>query len=224
MNYFAHGLPHVDRPYFLAGGALPDWLSAVDRKVRLRSKLLQPQLESADPVATELAAGALRHLHDDEWFHSTRGFVEVSAELTKLFRTQLDGGDGFYCGFLGHIATELLIDGCLAERYPAHLDRFYEALEQVDAETVTNHVAAWVGRPPESLAWFIELFRRLEYLRDYSDDGRLLLRLNQVLGRVKLTPLPDAAVDWLAPARVRIRERLPDLLPATQYEWPEESK
>ena len=37
MNYFAHGHRFVDDPYFLAGTAVPDWLSVVDRKVRVRA-------------------------------------------------------------------------------------------------------------------------------------------------------------------------------------------
>src|SRR3984957_18435669 len=40
MNYFAHGIRFVDRPWFLAGTALPDWLSVIDRRVRLRPKVM----------------------------------------------------------------------------------------------------------------------------------------------------------------------------------------
>ena len=36
MNYFAHGYRYIDRPWFLAGTALPDWLNVVDRRVRVR--------------------------------------------------------------------------------------------------------------------------------------------------------------------------------------------
>jgi hypothetical protein len=223
MNYFAHGLPHVDRPYFLAGTALPDWLSVVDRKVRLRARNLSPHLVSADPIAADLAAGAMRHLDDDGWFHTTRAFAEVSGELTALFREKLNGGDGFWCGFLGHVALELLLDAVLFERYPQRLDDYYAALAQVDSAVVEDCIAAIAGRRPERLGWFIRLFRREEILRDYADDARLAARLNQVLCRVKLTPLPDAAAGWLAPARDRVRERIDDLLPEHQFAWPREA-
>ena len=33
MNYFAHGVRFLEDPYFLAGTAVPDWLSVVDRRV-----------------------------------------------------------------------------------------------------------------------------------------------------------------------------------------------
>jgi hypothetical protein len=220
MNYFAHGLAHVDRPYFLAGTALPDWLSVADRKVRLREKTLTPHLGTSSATAADLAAGALRHLDDDAWFHTTRAFAEVSAELGLLFREGLGGTDGFRCGFLGHITLELLIDAALAERYPARLEAYYAALSRVDAMAVEEWVAQTVGRRPERLAWFVELFQREQILRDYADDERLLFRLNQVLKRVKLTPLPDAAAEWIGTARDRVGARLGDLLPAPQFDWP----
>lgn len=220
MNYFAHGLAHLDRPHFLAGTALPDWLSVVDRRVRLRTRMLTPHLASPDPLNAELSAGALRHLEDDAWFHSTRGFAEVSGELSELFRERLQGGDGFWCGFLGHVATELLIDAALMERYPERLDSYYDALSQVDSRFVEERVTEWAGHRPQQLATFIQFFCTQQYLRDYATDDRLLVRLNQVLWRVKLTPLPDAAVDWVADARQRVRQRLEELLPANRYTWP----
>ncbi len=38
MNYLAHGWRYTDEPYVLAGTAAPDWLSVIDRKIRLRSR------------------------------------------------------------------------------------------------------------------------------------------------------------------------------------------
>ena len=56
MNYFTHALNHLDRPYFMAGTASPDWLSVADRKVRLRPRQLDPWLDSSD----EIQAAVLR--------------------------------------------------------------------------------------------------------------------------------------------------------------------
>ena len=49
MNYLAHALRFLDRPYFVAGACLPDLLSVADRAVRLRSRRVEPLVESADP-------------------------------------------------------------------------------------------------------------------------------------------------------------------------------
>lgn len=221
MNYLAHALPHLDRPYFAAGTALPDWLSVVDRKVRLRPRLLEPHLSAESAPQPLLAAGALRHLADDDWFHRTRGFAEVTATLGLLFRERLQGTDGYRCGFLGHIVTEMLLDSVLIERFPSSLQDYYHSLASIDPELIANSVAVFAGRPAERLAWFVELFLRERILDDYTDDARLLRRLNQVLARVKLTPLPSEAARWLAEARMVVANRRRELLPPEHFPWPE---
>lgn len=220
MNYFTHALPHLRDPVFIAGTALPDWLSVVNRKVRLRPRTLQPFFEHPDPFVAALATGAQRHLDDDGWFHSTRGFAEVTAELGLLFRQRLHGSDGFRCGFLGHLVLELLLDAVLWEQFPSAMDTYYELLVELDSGRIEDVVTEIAGVRPEKLAWFINLYREEQILRDYADDDRLLRRLNQVLRRVKLSPLPEAAVEWLADARQIVRTRVGDVLPAEHYPWP----
>lgn len=220
MNYFTHALPHLRDPVFIAGTALPDWLSVVNRKIRLRPKTLQPFFEHPDPFVAALANGAQRHLDDDGWFHSTRGFAEVTAELGLLFRHRLNGSDGFRCGFLGHLVLELLLDAILWERFPSAMDTYYELIAAVDSTRIEEVVTEIAGVRPEKLAWFIDLYREEQILRDYADDVRLLRRLNQVLRRVTLSPLPEAAVEWMADARHIVRSRVGDVLPAEHYPWP----
>lgn len=220
MNYFAHGLNFVDRPYFMAGTAVPDWLSVSDRPVRLRPRLLEPWIDGSESLQAEVASGALRHLDDDQWFHSTRGFVEVTGELAGLFRELLAGGDGFRAGFLGHIAAELLLDSVLIEHYPARYSRYYDVLAGVAAGEVQAAVNRMARQPAERLAQFIELFVRERILDCYYDDTRLLRRLNQVQQRVKLPLLPPETVDVLAAGRTLVRRRARDLLPADRFHWP----
>jgi hypothetical protein len=87
MNYFAHGLRFTDRPWFLAGTALPDWLSVADRDVRVRARQVFPFADGTGSAEAELAAGILQHLHDDQWFHRTRGFWKD--QVATLFRETL---------------------------------------------------------------------------------------------------------------------------------------
>src|SRR5579864_6568298 len=133
MNYFAHGLQFVDRPYFLAGTALPDWLSVVDRRVRLRARQVHPFADGSGTPSAELAAGVLQHLDDDAWFHNTPAFAVASAQLTLVIREALPADDGHRPSFLGHILTEMLLDAVLIERHPERLSRYYKALSQLDA-------------------------------------------------------------------------------------------
>ncbi len=220
MNYFTHALNHLDRPYFMAGTAVPDWLSVVDRKVRFRPQHLKPWAECDETLQAEVAGGTLRHLHDDDWFHATRGFVEVTGELTRLFRERLGADDQYHCGFLGHVGMELLLDAVLMEQYPERFEEYWRVLDSVDPVAIEVAINRMARQPTERLAWFISLFRREQFLRCYSSDEHLLTRLNQVLTRVKLCSLPSQATLILAESRQIVRSRVLDLLPPKHFELP----
>lgn len=213
MNYFSHAFRFLDRPYFLAGTALPDWLSVADRQSRLRSKSVAPFADGSGTPLAELAAGVLQHLHDDQWFHNTPAFHEVTGALSRLFREALAEEDVSHrAPFLGHIVTELLLDDVLIAAQPERLDRYYATLALVDAELVQSSVNQLAKRPAARLAQFIPLFRQERFLADYSQPQRLLVRLNQVLRRVTLQPLPFEIVSVLVQARRLVSERADDLL------------
>jgi len=215
MNYFAHGLRFVDRPYFLAGTAIPDWLSAADRRVRLRPRRVEPFADGSKGIIPEVAAGILQHFHDDRWFHKSPDFIETSEELAGMFRRAL-GGDRYRTGFLGHIVTELLLDAVLIESNPNRLDDYYAVLADIDAVSVqaaANHMAK---ENTTRLAFFIHLFRQEQFLRDYLQPQRLLYRLNQVMQRIKLNPLPDEAKSILQAAQTVVKARSPGMLAGWQ--------
>ncbi|MCU0960269.1 MAG: hypothetical protein MUF48_09205 [Pirellulaceae bacterium] len=212
MNYFAHGYDHVQEPYFLAGTAVPEWLSVVDRRVRARARLARPWVQDADPRRAALAAGVVRHHDDDRWFHRTRAFAELSLELTVLAREQLAGDPGFRPSFLGHILVEILLDAALIERDVRRLDQYYAALAVIDPNLVARAVALMTTGPAPGLAGLICLFCRERFLYDYLDDAKLLLRLNRVMRRVRLRPLPATILAALPGARQRVRQRAGELL------------
>lgn len=220
MNYFAHGLAYLDRPCFLAGTATPDLLSVADRTVRLRVRTVTPFLDDPDPQVSEFAAGVLQHLHDDRWFHKTRGFYEVTAEVADLFRAQQSSDDRFRASFLGHITTELLLDDVLREQYAGRLDRYYETLGRVEPAFIEACVNLMARGTTERLSLFVGVFLRERFLYDYQHPERLLFRLNQVMRRIGLSPLPDRAVDVLVAGRRVVQDRRHDLLPPDQFEWP----
>jgi hypothetical protein len=212
MNYFAHALPFLDRPYFVAGTAVPDWLAVADRSVRLRSKHAEALLHDADPCVADVAAGVLQHLRDDAQFHSTRTFAETSLELTVVVRDSLGGESGLRPAFLGHLLLELLLDAALVADEPGRLVEYGRVLDTLDprrVEAAVNHIAP---RATERLAAFIRLFRREDVLWDYLEDGRLLARLNQVMRRVRLERLPDDFAALLPAARELVRDRKTSLL------------
>jgi len=212
MNYYAHGVRWMDRPWYAAGTAVPDWLSVVDRQVRVRSKTTRRYLETAEGHEAELARGILQHLEDDDWFHRTQAFAIVSDRLTREFRQALPDDDGPRPHFLGHIVTELLLDAALIARDPPRLEQYYAVFDQVDPQVIEATVGAIAGKPAAGLAWFVTAFRYERFLSDYVDSRRLLRRLNQVMQRVKLDPLPDHVQDVLDSARPLVEAEAPRLL------------
>src|SRR6478672_2111985 len=134
MNYLAHGWRFASEPYVLAGTAAPDWLSVIDRKIRLRSRTAAEFIDDADDVLSAVARGVVQHHADDAWFHATLAFNELSLAFAVEIRDALPGDEGFRPSFLGHILVELLLDAALAEENPARLDAYYVALTALDAE------------------------------------------------------------------------------------------
>ncbi len=219
MNYFAHAIRFLDRPVFAIATGLPDMLSVIDRSMRLREKRVSPFVTDNDEFRAEVAAGVLQHLADDRWFHSTRAFLETSGELTRLFRKVLANDDGARCAFLGHIVTELQLDGALHEAHPGRLDRYYELLAEVDRARVAADVNVMATKASDRLERLLEGFAREQFLRDYTDPRRLRIRLNQVMLRVGLDQLPEAIEEALAASWGIVQSRVDGLLPPNFFVW-----
>ena len=214
MNYFAHGRRFLEDPCFLAGTSIPDWMNVVDRKARLRSKQAAPFVDHEDPQLAAVAAGVVQHHHDDDWFHRTRAFVELNLQLLTEIRQLLLDDTTMRPRFLAHILVELLLDAALIEEDPPLLDQYYEVMDSMDGQLVQDAFNRMSSRPVSKLSKFIGLFSAERFLYDYTDDGKLLRRLNQVMRRVKLSLLPDETCDLLKTVRPLVRDRKEDLLTA----------
>jgi hypothetical protein len=212
MNYFAHALPFLDQPYLLAGTGVPDWLTVADRQVRLRARYAEPFAHDADPCVAAVAAGVLQHLRDDAHFHGTRAFVETSLEMAVRVRDVLAAETGLRPAFLGHLLVELLLDDALIAQQADRLTEYYRILAGIDPGRVEAAVNRMLPRPTQRLAAFIELFYRERILWDYRENDKLLIRLNQVMRRVGLAPLPDEFAVLLPAARKLVGERKAALL------------
>ena len=212
MNYFAHGFRYTDRPYFLVGTAVPDLLSVADRRVRMRPRYVEAYRNGVAYPHADIAAGVLQHLNDDQLFHNTRAFIEVSGQLTRLFREQLQSDKAVRPSFLGHIVTEILLDGVLIASQPAKLDDYYAAFQSVDPQLVEDTVNQMAKVKTNQLAAFLQLFYQEQFLRDYLVPEQLRLRLNQVLRRVKLNQLPVGINEVIQQGWEIVSSRKEDLL------------
>lgn len=218
MNYFAHGRSYTDIPNFLAGTAVPDWLSVLNRRSRTRSKAARRFLACKDQRIVAIAAGVLQHHRDDDWFHRTPAFAELSWSFTVAIRDRLGSDQGMRPSFLGHILVELLLDSELIRAAPSQLARYYTALDSLDADLVAWTVNQMASVRVENLAPFIPRFSAERFLYDYAEDAKLLFRLNHVMRRVKLPPLPDDLCLWFPEARQRVRGRVSQLLDRTSVQ------
>jgi len=212
MNYFAHACPFLEDPYFMAGTCVPDWLTVIDRRVRVRMRRAEPLAEDADRQTASIARGIVQHLRDDARFHETRAFAELTLDLTVAARDRLGADAGFRPSFLGHILVEVLLDATLIADDPQRLETYYRRIEAVDGRRVEEAVNQMANRPTERLAWMIARFCGERILWDYLEDGKLLGRLNQVMRRVALAPLPDDFRELFPQARRKVAQRRAELL------------
>lgn len=217
MNYLAHGYRFLDTPEFVAGTAVPDWLSVVDRRVRVRSRRLLAELPTTPAAEQPLMAGMLQHLQDDDTFHRSPGFLLLESEIGVRFRRQMPDPYDHRPGFLGHIVTELLLDAFLAEGQPELLRAYYAALATVDAQQIQQVVNRVATRPTLQLAVFVQRFREARFLYDYLDDQRLLSRLNQVLQRVTLPQIDEQCLSVLRDARALVQQHGSQLLQDVEH-------
>ena len=213
VNYLAHSLRFLDAPPRLAGVCLPDMLSAIDRKCRLRERHVQPLTGDADPFACEVAKGVLAHLADDHWFHGTEAFLVTSGKLTRHIRAALPDDESHRVGFLGHILTEILLDRWLIAQLPDLLETFHAGLATLDGDKLQAVVNRVATRPTERLAPMYPRMIAERFLDDYPFDDRLLRRLNGVMKRVGLPRLPDEFAPRLSELAAIVDPAATDLLP-----------
>lgn len=212
MNFLCHAIPYFQDPLKAVCTGIPDWMSAVDRKIRARRKMAVVHLQSPDPVLRSVASGIVQHIDDDRWFHGTEAFVKTNLELAVQLRDLLPEDTGFRPMFVGHILIEMLLDAGWIRRDRKIAENYYRTLREIDANQVQSSVNLITGKPTDRLAHVIGRFTEVEFLYDYLDPTALLMRLNQVMKRVRLQPLPKDLLPWLVAADKLVESRRERLL------------
>ena len=218
MNCFTHSLPFLDRPEFMVGCCVPDWLGAVDRKCRVREKRAAEFVDDPDPFVAEVARGVVQHHQDDHWFHQTRAFTELNLEFSQELREVLQDTAGHRASLLGHVLVELLLDACLIEKNPGKLDCYYRQVESVNSVALQNAINRFAAKSTDQLTVYIDDYLQSRFLFDYLEDNTLTDRLNSILARVKLPALANELNSWLPTARRRVYDQC-NWLVASHLEW-----
>ncbi len=81
------------------------------------------------------------------------------------------------------------------------MERYYDLFQQVDPSLIESTVSRISRLPADRLAILIPRFVDERFLYDYRSDERLLWRMNHVLKRVGLEPLPIEDDSWIQLAR-----------------------
>lgn len=212
MNYFSHARRFLDDPFFVAGVSVPDWMGVVNRRAKAPTKLALPFAHDQDPRVASIARGIIQHHHDDKWFHQCPAFVELQATFTTQLQAFVPQDKSLRPRFFGHVLIEVLLDHVLISENPAQLDRYYEVASGYDVTFISKTVNQMLSRPTGMLALFIPLFVKERFLYDYGDDATLLYRMNRVMKRLKLTPMPAEVASFFVEARNLVRSRKSQLL------------
>ena len=212
MNCFTHAFPFLGDPYFVVGSCLPDWLSACDRKCRVRSRTAVDFVDHADPNVAKLAKGIMQHHHDDGWFHKTPVFNELILNFAVELRDLFGKERSMRPSLIGHILVEMYLDAYLHERNPGKLDDYYRQVAEVQPQMVEDAVNLFATKKTDMLTVAIKRFSKERFLYDYTTDEGTFYRINRVMKRVKLDEAPDEMLDWMPEARNRVYDSANDLL------------
>lgn len=205
MNYLAHAIDVLDDPWALAGTSLPDWLRVVDKRARLRPALLRDLPLAGGTPSASVRDGVVRHHDDDARFHTNPTFEALSHDAVHTIRA-LSPDPRLRASALGHIVVEMLLDACLAEARPGAIERYYDALHDIDDALLASCARAWTQSSLEHLPVLLDRFRRARFLFVYATDDGVIEALEGVCRRAGLAPPPGGTVDVVAALRPRVRE------------------
>jgi hypothetical protein len=222
VNYLAHGFRHTADPWLCAGTALPDWarvLSAPGQHLRVPEDTAALFASDADAQLASLARGVVRHHADDRVFHQSAEFDAAVHDAMDALRPLRALVPGVRIRFLAHVGIEMLMDAALVDEEPARVERYYDALAQVDGAALETRAQRLANGPMLGMANLFEVFLRSRFLAEYGDDARVAHRLDQVATRIGHPPCGDALVPFLPALRDDVRRRLAGLVaPALRAE------
>jgi hypothetical protein len=214
MNCLAHAFKYLDCPEFAAGTCLPDWLGMLKPRVRVRHKQIVCFLGQSDAIGKRkrIAEGMLQHLSDDADFHGSLPFAHTCVSISNRLKADIGDGDGHRPAFVGHILTELLLDAWIEIRNPGTLDAYYRAMQSVSPADLQSTVNLISDLPTDRLESFMANYNAERFLFDYLDDNTMLRRLNRILLRVNLEPLPECALATIEHGRALVYGNAMELL------------
>lgn len=184
MNFLSHY--YFDRASedanVVMGTVLPDLIKNAAKEANL-----YPQknefLFKGNPDEENLLAGWKRHLAVDLFFHSSHFFLEKTTELKQLIKPIVEN-TSVRPSFLAHIGLELLLDHLLIEHNLIQVNHFYDKLNAVKKESLSDFLEHCNLKQPEVFFNFLEKFISSKYLLSYQQLENISYALNRICMRL----------------------------------------
>lgn len=184
MNFLSHY--YFDRtsndPNVVMGTVLPDLIKNAAKETNL-----YPQknefLFKGNPDEESLLLGWKRHLAVDLLFHSSNFFLEKTTELKQLIKPIIEN-TAVRPSFLAHIGLELLLDHLLVEHNLVQVNHFYDKLEAVKKESLSDFIEHCNLKNPEVFFNFLTKFISSKYLLSYQKLENISYALNRICMRL----------------------------------------
>jgi hypothetical protein len=164
------------------GTVLPDLI-----KNALKDANLYPQknefLFKGNPDEENLLTGWKRHLAVDLHFHSSAFFFEKTAILKQLIKPIVEN-TAIRPSFLAHIGLELLLDHLLIEHNLIQVNQFYDHLNAVKKESLTDFLEHCGLKDQSAFFKFLDSFISSKYLLSYQKIDNISYALNRICMRL----------------------------------------
>ncbi|WP_293741851.1 hypothetical protein [uncultured Pedobacter sp.] len=197
MNFLSHY--YFDRTsddaYVVMGTVLPDLIKNASKEANL-----YPQknefLFKGNPDEESLLLGWKRHLAVDLLFHSSTFFLEKTTELKQLIKPIVED-TAVRPSFLAHIGLELLLDHLLVEQNLIQVNHFYDKLEKVKRESLSDFLEHGKLKNQEIFFNFLTKFLSSKYLLSYQKLENISYALNRICMRVWPETLSERQLNLL---------------------------
>lgn len=184
MNFLSHY--YFDRANadanVVMGTVLPDLIKNASKDANL-----YPQknefLFKGNPDEENLLTGWKRHLAVDLFFHSSNFFLEKTTELKQLIKPIVEN-TAVRPSFLAHIGLELLLDHLLVEHNLIQVNHFYDKLNAVKKESLSDFLEHCKLKDPDVFFSFLEKFISSKYLLSYQKLENISYALNRICMRL----------------------------------------
>lgn len=170
MNFFGHAVMAAfenDAPRFVLGAMLPDFSSMAGVRIeRVHDH--------------ELAAGVAHHHRIDHAFHACAPFVRLCASALDTLEAR--GVSRAAARAVGHVGSELLLDGALSARDDA-LQTYARALRAALEERASDRVAFRDGALSDDMHALLARLAAAPLPGAYRDPAFVYARLHAILAR-----------------------------------------